>query len=95
MTVNELIKALQSIADEHGETEVKFGYDYGDYNHTEVARDVDEISTAYVTNSAYVRSDKVVVSDADYYDIEKWYEIDDMTDEQKEEEDYRLAILIR
>lgn len=94
-TVSELIRELEGLKDQHGDVEVKFCYDYGDYNHTEVARGVDGIHTGYVTNSSYLRSDKVIASD-DYSDeYEKFEEIEDMTDEQREEEDYRIAILFR
>ena len=65
MTVRELIEAL-SYMDQ--DVEVKFAYDYGDYWHTEVAADVDDVCDGTVKYSSYHRMDKVGDSDDDRYD---------------------------
>ena len=65
MTVRELIEAL-SYMDQ--DAEVKFAYDYGDYWHTEVAADVDDVCDGTVKYSSYHRMDKVGDSDDDRYD---------------------------
>jgi len=40
MTVAELISDLQGMPED---MEVRISYDYGDYNHTEVAREIDTV----------------------------------------------------
>lgn len=66
MTVTDLIAQLQALqADGHGETEVAFAYNYGDYWNTQVAATVERLEPAAVEYSLYHSMDKVVEQEED------------------------------
>jgi len=73
MNVKELIEQLRQMPDE---MEVKFAYNYGDYWKTEVAADVDRVTTGEVTYSEYHRMDKLAdeqnEDDVDEEELEEW-----------------------
>ena len=63
MTVNDLIRELQYIADNgDGEKEVYFGCDYGDYCHTEQALPVKYVEEGVLRKSGYSLSGKAFES---------------------------------
>lgn len=65
MTKIELIKLLESFNDD---TEVKFSYDYGDYWHTQVVADINNVDL--VQYSSYHAMDKVVDDNEDNEGVE-------------------------
>ena len=60
MTVAELIEELQYL---DPNLEVKISYNYGDYWHTMVAKDIRCVEDAFIEYSDYHRMDKVVESE--------------------------------
>lgn len=67
MTVNELAEHLQELKDAgHGDKEVMFGYDYGDYWHTQVAVGANPGEVARVKYSEYLRMDKLLNNDDEF-----------------------------
>ena len=56
MTVGELIEQLQEF---DSNMPVKFSYDYGDYWHTEVAPNIQNVETRYIKYSSYHHMDMI------------------------------------
>jgi hypothetical protein len=57
MSIEELIEELELLKEQYGaQTEVRLGADYGDYNHTLQALDVNQIVPVQLCESAYSRS---------------------------------------
>jgi hypothetical protein len=50
MKVRDLIATLKGMDQD---ADVHFSYDYGDYSHTDVAPEVEEVSTYHVVDSSY------------------------------------------
>jgi hypothetical protein len=66
MTVNEMIQHLKDLRDEgHGDKEVMFSYNYGDYWKTSVAARVDAAEPMEVVYSDYHQMHKLVEYDAE------------------------------
>lgn len=64
MTVKQLIGHLQQLETEgHGDTQVHFAYNYGDYWKTTVAPIVTDVEIGHVKDSPYHRMPKVVYED--------------------------------
>lgn len=68
MTVQELIEELSLYPDD---MEVEFAYNYGDYWHTTVCKEIKNIDTGYVEYSAYHRMDKLIDNDDEEDDEEE------------------------
>lgn len=56
MTVKQLIAELSALPQE---LEVRFAYDYGDYWHSQVAKEVKEVNIDKISYSEYHRMDKL------------------------------------
>jgi hypothetical protein len=63
MTVKELRAQLYAIDDQ--DKEVYFVYDYGDHCHTQVAKEVCEVSEGDVRNNSYIDGKSVAEGDED------------------------------
>ncbi len=48
MTVNELIEELQYLSKHHGNAEVGFAYEFGDYWNSTAVGDINNVDTAFV-----------------------------------------------
>lgn len=62
MKVKDLINQLKNYSED---LEVKFCYDYGDYWHTEVAKNITDVSDGHSVYSDYHRTDKVAKNGED------------------------------
>ena len=63
MKLSQLIDELRVLQNEHGDLEVKFSYNYGDYWKTRVAADIDAAELRVVKWSDYHRMDKIIDPD--------------------------------